>query len=820
MATYTYSKTTNFVGLLSPPQLITEINDSIIVPICVNVVNNSQFPDVVDIIFIPGGESEDLESEVYTATLTEAEKLLLDAIVASHTPDDPLIYPDIHLKPGTSLLTADYGSDAVRLIGQQSDEIHISTETQGNYASVKAAVVDNPGPNKVFIIHPGIYTEDNPIVLAPGTVLCSAGNAENTFIVAANPTLDIIHCHIKCKLEGITFKGAYGAGARGLYFDASASGGYGAFTAVQQCFFKDCNIGMEADAKNIHLLGGVPDTLYARECLISPTSDLFALGIPALSKGIYAHSGGSFITVGMTMMGLPPTAIPTPALPILEGYVASGFGSKLAMTLTNCYFCGTALSLDDNASTELTLLTLKYCAIAIKVGSTGTATRLSVSSLEISDSVNYDLLILPTNAQIEVHSGILDDAKMYNPNGVRLNMKYHSIRNGQTRQRMLGIINIGSSAEPSSMLIGEGSYDRENKIFQNTNLEAGTWTDLTSDLNEETNTIDHNIFPGATVDNCIFLGRSKNICGIKINVVTATSSITYLESLEWTYWNGTSWVEFKVMQTKNEAPYYYVDTCFVSEVNTYHIRFGIKSNDPLVPKEINGVTTKWVRIRVKTALSSIPQTEYIKFHTNSVKINKDGFTEYFGDSRTIKKLNWDIHQFEHSNNNVSNQSLFYSKALNIQGSKNKFPSSLLSRLCLATFIPTDIDNSFPVKLKFAIIGDSATSGDVKFTFRYDFSSKDSAIYTDEANAPTNTSTEQTVSTLVNITAKDHEYRTEVSLDLDSIDANLYVGGPQMVWISIERDAGVGDDTYIGNISFIQLVPFYISWIDGGHLLGF
>jgi hypothetical protein len=323
-----------------------------------------------------------------------------------------------------------------------------------------------------------------------------------------------------------------------------------------------------------------------------------------------------------------------------------------------------------------------------------------------------------------------------------------------------------------------------------------------------------------TVDNCLYLGRSKNICGIKINVVTTTSAATPLSSLEWTYWNGTTWVEFLVMQTKNEAPYYYVDTCFVSEVNTYHIRFGIKSNDPFVAKEINGVTTKWVRVRIKEALVSMPQTEYVKFHTNSVKINKDGFTEYFGDSRTIKKLNWDLHGFDHNNNNIGDQSLFYSKVLGVHCERNQFPSSILSRLCLATFIPTDIDNSFPVKLKFAIIGDSATSGDVELTFRYDFSSKDSAVYTDIADAPANTTSEKSVSTVVTVAAKDNEYRAEVSLMLDSIDANLYVGGPQMVWISIERNAGVGSDTYTGNLSMIQLVPFYISWIDGGHLLGY
>lgn len=759
------------------------------------------------------------DSIVFTfeSAITDADKNVLSNIVKSYDTYEPPTLIPAYLESNSTILKHTINGIPTKYIGQQSNEIHISTEQQGNYSSLKAAVLANPGPNHVFIIHPGEYQEDNPIILETGTVVYANGNAENTIITANNPNADFIHLGIKNKIEGITIKGVYGTGCRGIYFNAAASGGYGLFSAVFECFVKDCDIAVEINGQNINLYGGVADQLYARELVISATPALFGVGKTSLSKGIYTHSGGQLVSMGLTIFGIPPTAAPSPALPIIDAYYCKDPGSKISMTLSNGYFCYNGLHIDNDCQTELTLLTLKYNVNGVNVGSNGTQTRLSVNSLEVNYSQTYDMLFQPQTAIIEVHSGLLDDSKIHNPNGVRLNMRYHTNRNGQSRQKMLGIINVGNSHEPAKMLIGEGSYDNDNTVLTNTDLDIGTWNNLSTLANEENNTVSFNIFAGTSVNNCLYLGRTYNHMGIKINITTAVTTAVPLSALEWTYWNGSSWVIFNVMQTRDVAPYYYMKDCFISEVNTFHIRFGIKSNDSLVPTTINGITKKWVRVRVISELPSIPQSEYVKFHTSCVKINGDGFTEYFGDSRTIKKLSWNIERFT---GNSTNQNLYLSKSLNTNITNNNFIANTLSKICLTSFIQNDIDNSFPIKLKIAVIGSSGTSGNVKFTIRYDFSDVDSDVYLLEADAPTNTSSEKMTSIVVPITALNREHRFDVSLDFSGIDANFYIGGPQLSWMSIERNAGVGDDTYIGDVSIIQLAPYYVSWIDGSHLLAF
>lgn len=772
---------------------------------------------------IAGRTSTSYDNSTLTITfsdsLSESDSVTVYNIVGNaDTYVPPTIIPAF-LENNSTILKHTINGVTTKYIGQQSNEIHISTEPQGNYSSLKAAITANPGPNHVFIIHPGEYHEDNPIVLEEGTVIYANGNAENTTIIANNPNADLLHAGIKNKIEGITWKGAYGTGCRGIYFNAAASGGYGLFSAVFECFIKDCDIGIEINGQNIHLYGGVPDQLYARELVISATPALFAVGKTSLDKGIYTHSGGQLISMGLTIFGIPPTALPSPALPIMCAYNCKDPGSKISMTLSNGYYCYSGLHIDNDCQTELTLLTLKYNVNGVNIGPNGTQTRLSVNSLEVNYSQMYDMLFQPQSAIIEVHSGLLDDSKIHNPNHVRLNMRYHTNKNGQSRQRMLGVINVGNADEPASMMIGEGSYDNQNTVFTNTELEIGTWIDLTSLANEESNTIPFNLFSNTAINNCLYLGRAKNVLGIKINIVNPTTSITPLNALEWTYWNGSEWVLFSVMQTRDVAPYYYMKDCFISEENTFHIRFGIKSNDAMVEKNINGVSKKWVRVRVVSTLSSVPQSEYIKFHTSSIKVNGDGFTEYFGDSRTIKKLGWNIERTSYDEG-VSDQPIYISKKIGTNLTKNKFPAATASRICLTSFIQNDIDNSFPVKLKLAIAGSSATAGDVKFTIRFGFTNSDSDVYMNKVDAPNSITNENVISSIKTISAINKEYRMEIPIDFSGIDANLYDGGPQLAWVSIERDAGVGDDTYTGDVSIIQLAPYYVSWIDGSHLLAF
>lgn len=778
----TYLLTDFPLGLLED-QFKSEIDSSNMIGVCTNV---SRSGDNVEIYF---------ESSISTD-----DKIILDGLVAAHVPPPNKIISESYIEDGSSLIKHKINNNVYTYIGSQTNEIHISKETQGHYTSIKSAILANPQNDRVFIVHPGDYIEDNPITLAPGTVLISCGNAENTFITAQNENNVVLNLNVKCKILGFTIRD----GGTGIYFNQAISGGYGRYSAIMECFIVNCNIGFDCNANNVHLAGGIADTLYAREIVINSTTR-------ALDKGILVRQGGQFISSGITVFGVPPIG-PYPAIPITYGYYCTDLVSKIALSISNCYFCGVGMYLDAGCGSELTLLTLKYNANGVIIGPNGISTRFSVNSLEINESVSKDITVLSTGALIEVHSGVFDDTKILNPNGVRLNMRYHTNKNGKTRQRLLGIINVGTPSEPAKMIIGEGNYDIYTvSVIRNTNEENGTWSDVTNDALEDSG-VSFDLFAGTSAGNCLYIGRDKVPIGIKINVLNATTSVVQLSDLIWEYWNGSNWIEFNIMQTNDTEPFYYVENSCISTVGSYHIRFGLKSISPLISKTLNGITKKWIRIRVINALPSIPTSEYILAHVNATKIGSDGYTEYYGDSRTVKKLTWNL--YDMTSTNGIDQTIYFGKKLYSGGTGNYFQQGVNCSLSLSAFVPTDLDNSFPFKVVLSAIG--SVTGTATIVFRYNFSNTGSLMYLNQNDAPDVSVGEKTV-TVEKALIAGQENRIEAVIPVCHVNMNPSGQGPQSMWFSIEH---LSSDTYIGSITMTQISGYYVSWIDGAHLLAF
>jgi hypothetical protein len=778
------------LGLLED-KLKSEIAASAIVEDCTDVSRN-----VTTV-----GESTVITVSIYfTSALSPGDKTLLNGIVAAHVPPPARIVTESYTTAGSALVKHQIGDIVYTYVGSQSNEIHISRESQGHFSSIKAAIAANPGQNKVFIVHPGDYVEDNPINVEAGTVLISCGNAENTFITAQNSSAAVLNYNVKCKILGFTFRG----GSVGIYFNQAASGGMGRYSAVMECFIVNCMVGIECDGLNVHTLGGMADTLYAREIVVSST-------VRALDKGIYARRGGQFISAGVTVFGVPPIG-GGPALPIMYGYYGTDAVSKFAMSISNCYFCGVGFYLDAGCSSEMTLLTLKYNGNGVIIGSGAGPTRFSVNSLEVFGSVGKDLTVLNTGALIEVHSGVFDDTKILNPTGVRLNMRYHTNKNGKTRQRMLGIINVGTPTEPAKMIIGEGSYDVYSlKVLRCTDGEVGTWSDVTEDALEDSG-LPFGLFAGVEAGNCLYIGRDKVPIGVKISVLAACTGVVALHDLAWEYWNGTEWIGFHIMQTETEEPFWYVESSCISAVGSYHLRFGLKSNAPLVAKTLNGVSKKWIRVRVVHALPSVPTSEYILAHTHSTKIGSDGFTEYYGDARTVKKLTWNL--YDMTSTGGVDQTVYFGKKLYSGGSGNHFPTATDCTISLSAFVPTDLDNSFPLKVILSAVG--SVTGDVTVTFRYNFSNAGTTLHLSEGAAPAVTTGEKSVVATVSMTAG-VENRIEAHVPICHVNMNPSGLGPQTLWFCIDHPAA---DTYAGSLTLTQISGYYVSWIDGAHLLAF
>ena len=770
-----YSISTSFPNDLDEYQLKIQIlaNIGITIP-CINVSRNG---DELNIIF--------------ATQISSTEKTILNNMITNYVfVPTPIIAP---LYISDNIIKSDISNSTFTFLGNQPDEIHISKTNQTHYPSIKAALVARNEPNIVFIVYPGTYVEDNPLILPSGTCLLAQGNAENTFIVAQNANEDVLHIGIRCKIEGFTLVGSSVLGSRGIYFDGTQSGGLGRFSAIFETYIVGCNIGIEIDGKDVGM--GV-DTLYLREILIVSTTY-------TIDRGIYCHSRGQAITMGVNIAG-------NPNFIINRGIFCTDAGSKVSMTTSSVWFSDTGLYIDNNGEIELQLLTSKYCNTALYVGTSGTTSAINGGLLNAISSTNYDIDIQASDASIHLQSGIIDILKILNPNNVKINAQFQSTQFGAYFHNILGDVIFGTKRVPAKLAIGEGTYDIDNiKLFTNDNLEVGNWVDVSQGA-VTIGAPAFNIFSSTTIGNCFYIGRSENPVGIKINITQATSSIVEVTDVIWEYWNGAEWIEFKISQTTTVPPYYNDGKNFLSYVGKYQLRFGITSATPIVTKTLNGENKKWIRARLLNNISNIPIAEYCKLHVNSKEINSDGFTEYYGNSRPIEALNkWNNFLYTSDNLYISNNFAVATKV---------FPPLVKTTIGINGYIPSNADIGFPIKMKIAIAGDSDTPGNVKLNLHYSSTNLTSFIYSNSQDAPISSSNEQVISVIINIAISKQEYREVFLIDISKFIINPSNGQADLIWLNIERDGT--SDTYPGAIRIVNVESKYVKIYEGSHLLSY
>jgi hypothetical protein len=764
--------------------------------------------------FSTEGDSVDI---YFNPALTAGEQTILDGIVAGFTPDPVYTTPNMVIDQSDNILRRlldDFS--AVRISMQNPVEVHIAQNTGvGQYPSLKAALDAQSTQGSIYVIHPGVYVEDNsggPLILPPFSTLRAKGTAGNTILMPSDLTQDFLHIQPMCKISKFIISATETPGqkstGRGIYFDGGV--GLGQYALLSECIIKNFDTCIETSGA----VTGAHALLIHRVQVAATTS--------GLTNGLYAHTQGQIISNSFVASGVPVPMSPV-ALPFTCAIKSEDPGTKVSVNITSVNYCTHSVVIDNDGEIEITLLTATGSDRAIFVGSTGTSSKIHAVNFNMKDTTTYDLEVLATDAHIDLVGAQMDESKISNPNKVKINAQFHGIKGGKKYQAITGDVRIGTVEEPTKLAVGEGRYNVDTFIvFQNDNGEVGTWTDISEAAKSENGSTGP-MFAGLTAGNCIYIGAEQVPKGVKINVSTAVlaGDIGPLDAVS-EYWDGSVWQPLRFMCNDSNSPFYFKTDMFVNTVGKYQIRFGIHGATTVAKKTLNGQEKYWIRWRIVNAWSSNPEIEYIKMHTNSTEINKDGFLEYFGDARPIDKLDWSIVMTEPANSSPDNQDVYLSDKLGVGRVENRFKDNTVDRIGLNEFLPTDLDTSFPVKIKFTIIGDNAGPGDVEFVARWNTSNNGDNIYRATASAPSTSTGEQSTSTIVNISAADTSYRGELVIDLQGVNPNPSDGNPDLIWLTVERDAtGTNaNDTYTGNVTVVQMGVYYIKWRDGGHITGY
>lgn len=236
-----------------------------------------------------------------------------------------------------------------------------------------------------------------------------------------------------------------------------------------------------------------------------------------------------------------------------------------------------------------------------------------------------------------VNSNFREDKAFYHTSA-EIAVAHASVVPGDEAYQFTAELHVGSEDRPRESAFGGGdSHTRGMAALRNTNLEAGTWTDITSDLADEDAT-SAALFSGVTAGNCFYIGGNQQFPGLKTKTTVALAIGSGALVLE--YWNGSSWVSIPHLSCDANAPYGQYAQAIFQRVSSEQIRFGIDSISGWATKSLNGTTKYWVRLRITTAITTSPQADRIKLHTNRTEINGDGVVEFFGTAQPQRQLIW------------------------------------------------------------------------------------------------------------------------------------------------------------------------------------
>ena len=430
-------------------------------------------------------------------------------------------------------------------------------------------------------------------------------------------------------------------------------------------------------------------------------------------------------------------------------------------------------------------------------------------------SCTLDLVTLGSGS-IEITSSKLQIAKFNIANWDNIKVSSNSDKEGDEAVVNMQEFQVGVPERGYESAFGEGdSYTRGMKVYT---YDGTTFIDISEAAASASGSLFS--FPNVNVNSALYLASTLHNdtdfikhFGIKSKTVTALVG----GEVVFEYWNGTIWVEFNAMEVGSGGHYTPHAKNYFQHASSHHIRYDVSlsigdwaKSDPVVL----GTDYFWVRIRIKTTLTTLPQIEQFKLHTNRTELNADGYLEYFGLARGIERLPWDAGLLQAANSSPGNQDLYISDNLGVGRIENKFVNNAVDRLSFLTPLPLTIDTSCKINFAWSVRTDDNTLGDIDWTIRWAWSSDGESVYGSTGAAPGTAPNEQSIVQSLPAPALNTEKWYKVELDVSNMLSEREGGFPDTLWVSLERD---GADTHEGDVSLIAINALYKKWREGGHI---
>lgn len=655
--------------------------------------------------------------------------------------------------------------DRVIVVGQDRFEL----DTIGE-ALTEANALD-PVPSAANPVHilvgPGSYVEANPLTVPDGVTIKNLGAPAGVSVVATTPTDAIFEVTTDLavvSIKGIGVTGASGAGGTG--FKVSGGG----ILSVLECSVTNCETGFHSTGT-----GTAQSTLRGYGCLAQKTFGA------TLDAGLLVDAG-AFAQLALTTF----TGIPTIA-EMVDGVRVEGAGSNAILFSSTAEFCTDGVHCDDTGQVFFGGGAVVGCDNAIHTGSTGSP-LVATSGVSIQISDVWDILM--DGAGQVVFGGVFDASKISIQSNSVLQSGAFSNFPGDEAFTVLNELHVGSEFAPSETCLGGGDSHTRGMIVQtNTNGEAGTWSDETAIASSQTGST-FTLFPGVAANNAVYIGGDQEFPGVK--VITTVAQTLGGGDYELEFWDGVAWTDLPYMVSDADSPYAQRAEDSFTLVNSEHIRFGDTTG--WATKLLNGETKYWVRFIIGTAITTSPDLEQVKLHTDRTEVNGDGRVEYFGSEQQVRDIPVDNAALTQIVQALflppTSKSLNFSTFTDIGYTLNTFPDAQITGVGSTFPYPEGLNSALPFSVTFDYTADNNNTGNVSLFFVDSQVTLGSILNGGTADNLT--------SQLVNIPVNSLDVLAQASFSILRKDA---VPGDRFNF-QFARNGPAGSDTYVGGITVV------------------
>ncbi len=253
-------------------------------------------------------------------------------------------------------------------------------------------------------------------------------------------------------------------------------------------------------------------------------------------------------------------------------------------------------------------------------------------------------------------------------------------------------------------------------VQTNDNGEIGTWSNLTAAIAVEDG-VTAALFPGTGSGNVLYMGADEQFAAIEmvITVAAVLGAGVIIPEI----WNGVSWSRANLMIADREAPHDQYGLDGLTRVGSEIIRI-----DPpvtWVAKALDGITKFWLRFRINTAITTVPEGDFIRTHKSKVLISNNGVPQYIGTSLFKRELPFHVGflQTDFPGFPMGNHTITYAITAGVDGLFNTFVDTQFDITGRNFFVPEGLNTATPLELivNWSVDADVA-AGDVEFELSY------------------------------------------------------------------------------------------------------